>query len=174
MNIYKLSNYSIFMFCIFLPINSFALKYQPYEGFEGYQEIKIMDDIYFVAFHGEKNSAGKEVKAAWGLRSAQLCSRNGSEYFAPLKYSFERILYADPELLSKSNKWDGAYFKVGGEFIYIPMYTPGPDRNASINAPTRQSHIRCISKDSEVIDKERLIEVQPIIDDGISRGWITK
>ena len=41
-----------------------AMEYIPYKGFEGYQEIKISSDTYFVAFQGSKNTSRKLVKKA--------------------------------------------------------------------------------------------------------------
>lgn len=167
-----LINKSLILLAASVPTHALAFEYVPYAGFEGYQEIQISADIFYVAAHGDRKSAISDVEAAWKTRAAALCRQQNHGYFTALKYSFEPVLKLDMAASTHDHMTRGEYLKVGGGFVYIPIYVPGPNPNARLSAPSKQSHIRCFSTLSEAIDPGRAISVEEVLDEGRQRGWI--
>lgn len=149
-----------------------ALDYVPYAGFSGYQEIRVDKEVYFVAFHGDDRTALEDVKSAWALRVAELCANDGMNYFIALKYSFEPVLKDERIGIRQGALWQGGYVKVGGGFIYIPMYLPGPNPNAFVSAPSWQKHVICFGDLVQATDQARAVDVKMAIQNGRERGWI--
>src|SRR5262245_15806746 len=85
-----------------------AIDFRPFKGIEGYQEIQVAPDVYFVAFHGVNTRLEEEVDLAWQARAGQLCAARG--YFVPLQYSFEPILKGERSILSKPREAEPGRF----------------------------------------------------------------
>jgi len=163
----------LMLITIILPIKGFAINYAPYNGDEGYQEIRVARDVWFVAFHGDWNASREDVDAAWLTRVAQLCLTSGSAKFVELKYSFEPILKGDPDIISSDS--EGVDLAIRKAFvIVIPVPVPSEGRTF-YNAPSRQAHIRCISDRSmaQVIDSSRLLDSAKSLEEGKTRGWLS-
>lgn len=159
---------------------AYGFTYGPYDGMEGYQEIQVSRDIYFVAFHGEKQASGDDVNEAWRTRAAELCLKSGAEQFMELKYSFEPVMRKDPPLLLSHSEGYGASI-MKAHMIFIPIFIPSVrsiPRTPSVyyySAPSQQAHIRCLRAGelSQVAESRRLVETAKILADAKSRGWIT-
>jgi hypothetical protein len=153
-----------------------ALKYGPYAGVEGYQEIDVADDLYLVAFHGTRSNSIEEINAAWNVRAAELCLERKTSYFIRLKFSFEPVLKTDlPVLRSSALEGTWSFIRVKGSApAYVPIYVPSSPRVISENAPSKVAHIRCVRDPSTALSEERLQAVDPIIEDGKKRGWLAK
>ncbi len=150
-----------------------ALKYEPYTGVEGYQEIVLGEDLFYVAFHGSRNSAMPEIEAAWKTRAAQLCLERGVAEFIQLHYSFEPVLKTDPPPVPGRRKEAmGSLVRTAG-VIYIPIITPRSSGAASVDAPSKQAPVRCVRDPSAVLNPERLVAAQEALDDATKRGWLT-
>lgn len=150
-----------------------SLDYIPFAGFEGYQELTVAPNIYFVAFHGGRNSQFTDVQEAMKTRAAELCASIGADSFIMLKYLFEPVLKTDPPLSVLLSESEYAYYKVrGGGYIYIPIFTPGSSGSAFIDAPSRQAHVRCIKNADQSLDSSRVVKIQEILNEARNRGWI--
>ena len=150
-----------------------ALRYQPFVGMEGYQELQIAPAVYFVAFHATLSSPADEIEVAWRARSAELCTSQGASHFIALAFSFEPVLKTDLERTGLAPALPGARAMRAGNVVYIPIFTPRRNANAAIDAPTKQGHIRCIKDPSAAIKPERLVDGIKVIENAKARGWIT-
>jgi hypothetical protein len=153
-------------------VEAFALKYGPYTGVEGYQEIVLGEDLIYVAFEGSRNTAMPEIEAAWKTRAAQLCLELGAADFIQLHYSFEPVLKTDPPAVPGPHKEAmGSLIRTAG-LIYIPIITPHSSGATSVDAPSKQAPVRCVRDSSQALDPERLLAGQAALDDAIKRGWL--
>jgi hypothetical protein len=153
------------------PGGAAALEYIPFAGFEGYQEIRIDDDLYFVAFHGTRNTPVAEIDAAWRTRAAQLCLAAGAGHFMPLRYSFEPVLKDEPARGgARRSMVDGSFIHAAAAPIYIPIFTSRPS-GGFIDAPSRQGHVRCVRDPSLAIAPDRLVEAERTVEAANARGW---
>jgi hypothetical protein len=149
-----------------------ALKYIPFTGVEGYQEIQVSGDTFFVAFQGTSSGTAEEIDAAWRTRAAQLCMTHDYPYFIPLGYSFEPVLKDDKPLARVRPDDLSARPVPAAGFIYIPIMTPRAPGSAVISPPTKQGHIRCVKDPSTALKPERLVDAAKVIDDAKTHGWI--
>lgn len=149
-----------------------AVDFIPFAGFEGYQELQVTNDIYFVAFHGRRDSQAAEVELAMKVRAAQLCNKNSRDYFIQLKYPFEPVLKTDTPLASWVADQDYVLQKArGGGFIYIPIYTPRSSGSVTIDAPSRMGHVRCVGDAALALDSSRVVNGKALIEEAGSLGW---
>jgi hypothetical protein len=151
--------------------SAFGMTYAPYGGIEGYQELALGADLYFVAFHGARSTPATDVILGWRTRAAQLCVAAGTAQFVELEYSFEPVLTNDPLSFDTNRRSEDATL-LPAAFIYIPIFTPRRTGGAFIDAPTRQAHVRCIRDLSLLIQPDRAIYVAPVLDEARARGWL--
>jgi len=161
--------------CILIMLNinlisaCYAISYKPYNGFEGYQEITLSDDSYYVAFHGRKDP--DDVKLAWKVRSAELCSIKNFNYYVELKYPFEPITKEEIKKQISFNDYDGTF--VYARFMYIPIYTPAPaQRSVELISPSKMAAIRCFVSIESLEDSDRAISVKERLHEAKSKGII--
>lgn len=136
-----------------------AFDYKPFDGFEGYQDIKISNDVYYVGYHGSRNSSFNEVVLAWSARSAQLCEKAGAPHYVELAYIFEPLTEAERNAVLAMEA-EPRLFPAKGGFVYVPIFVPGGPRAASIDAPSKLGPVRCVGASEAVLNKDRLISVQ--------------
>ncbi len=162
------------IFALLAVIQAQAIDYIPFNGREGYQEISISPDLYFVAFHGKMHTSASDIEAAWKTRAAQLCVAGGAEHFVELYYSFEPVL--------KDDKPPFNIYGVRSTRVVAPIFPPINISGTSvakiydtdiIDAPSRQAHVRCVHDAAQAISPEWLVETGRIIEDAKARGWIT-
>ncbi len=111
--------------CLAAPAPSFAIRYVPFLSAEGYREIQLAPDLYYVAFHATNVSDAREIEAAWATRAAELCSAGGNAYFIELRYSFEPVLKGDLPRLSLDEAAQGGRM-VRTKGTYVPIFIPSP------------------------------------------------
>lgn len=120
-----------------------AQTFAPYDGTLGYQELAVGPDTYYLAFHGNRDTSGPWVKAAWGARATQLCAAKGAGGYVTLRYIDEPVLPADAALAAA--EMPQAWLQpVAGNYIYIPMIIPSGPRDASLDAPGKAGALRCL------------------------------
>jgi len=151
---------------------AFGLQYIPFAGVEGYQEIPVAPDIFFVAFQGTRNTTAAELDAAWRTRAAHLCVTHEYPYFIPLGYSFEPVLKDDKPLARVGPDHSNAWPIPAAGFIYIPIITPRSNGSTVISAPTKQGHIRCVKDPAAALKPERVIEAAKVIAEAKAHGWV--
>src|SRR3954462_14650937 len=83
--------------------SAYPIHYIPFKQVDGYKEIEIAPDLYFVAFYGVATNDLAEVESAWKMRAAEICSIGRYPYFIELLYGFEPVLRGDPTSLSSNN-----------------------------------------------------------------------
>jgi hypothetical protein len=137
--------------------------YGPFEGAgylstEGYQEIKLSADRWYVAYQGNRDTSPDWVAAAWSARAAQVCKAAGAATFVELRYPFEAVT-ADDELAQAdgSPEAGGVMLPVAGP-VYIPIYTPsnsGP--RMPLIAPSKLAAVRCVVDVARLKDAARAI-----------------
>ena len=134
-----------------------AVRYQPFEGHEGYQDIKVSDDTYYVGFHGNEGAPYNKVVSAWAARSAQLCSQAGASHYVELAHLFEPLTQKEQDLFLALEAAP-RFMRTAG-YVYIPMYIPSGPRATKIDAPSKLGAIRCMQSADNLMDKKRAISV---------------
>lgn len=147
----------VFVFAILPSISNAALKYQPFDGHGGYQEIKISENLYYVGFHGNRDDSYDEISSAWAARSAQLCSQSGAAFFVELAYFFEPLTKGELDIFSNIEP-EPRFMHTAG-YVYIPMYIPSGPRITKIDAPSKLAAVRCLQSTENMIDSKRAISV---------------
>jgi|KBSSwiStaDraftv2_1062776.scaffolds.fasta_scaffold42368_4 hypothetical protein len=147
---------------------AYPIHYIPFKYDDGYREIRLAPDLYFVAFHGVATNDLPEVEAAWKTRAAELCSGAGYPFFMELKYSFEPVLKGDPALLAFNHEPRARAMPAGG-VMYVPFIIPG---QIPINWPNKQAHVRCVKDEAAALDPKRLMDARKIVQEGKARGWV--
>ena len=155
---------------------AYPIHYRPFKQFDGYREIQIAPDLYFVAFYGVATNDLAEVESAWTMRAAEICSTGGYPYFIELLYSFEPVLRGDPTSLS-SNSMSGARAMRTSQMglfqgLYENMLQNAIKNPPPMNWPYKQAHVRCVKDASATVDSKRLIDAAKIVQEGRARGWI--
>lgn len=145
------------LLALFVPFTCEAVKYKPFDGHEGYQDIKVSDDTYYVGFHGGNDAQYNEILLAWAARSAQLCSQAGASHYVELSYLFEPLTPRELDLFSALEP--APHFSRVAGYIYIPMYIPSGPRATKIDAPSKLAAIRCIQSPDNLMDRQRAISV---------------
>ena len=133
-----------------------AVDFKPFDGFEGYQDIKVSDNVYYVGFHGKRDAKYNEVTAAWSVRSGQLCSQAGASHYVELSHLLEPLTQKELDLFVAFEPAPRMTYAAGG-FVYIPIYVPSGPRSARIDAPSKLAPIRCIRATDNILAKDRLV-----------------
>lgn len=144
------------------PRYGFALQYVPFNGNEGYQEIEVDQNTFYVAFHGSKTSKEMEVDTAWHARAAELCSARGANGYIALRYLFEPVLKA--KAAATPNKIQpsalGRQFIPVGVLPYIILDTSPPEEGRVWDAPSHLGHVRCVLDRANMRDPSRILDVR--------------
>ena len=158
--------------------SSKELLYGPFEGggymtAHGYQELKLSESRWYVAYHGSQNTSPEWVNIAWATRSAQLCATIGAKSFVQLRYSFEAVAQRDERMAKQEDGYVGVPFMqhVAGAPMYIPIFTPsGPRAIPPVLGPSKLAAVRCVS-DSDVLDDPgRAISIQSSLEKAKQSG----
>jgi len=143
-------------------------KYAPLTGITGYQEIKLSDDSWYVAFYGNRKHEQTVVDAAWSARAAQLCQGIKRPFFVELRYVSEPVL--TPAKASEHQEApDGQLSKVGA--VYVPIFIPqvhGP--MAPVLMPGKSAAIRCVESPDALLDQSRAVSAVEAIAAAKKRG----
>lgn len=138
---------------------SWASQYKPFDGNEGYQEIKASNNTFYVAFHGTNNATYNEVVDAWKKRSAEICLEIGADYYVELAHLLEPLTAQEINQFLATGPLP-RFMRTAGGFVYIPLYIPSGPRSARMDAPSKLAPIRCLKSAEDVIEKNRLIRIQ--------------
>jgi hypothetical protein len=153
---------------------AFALRYTPFAGAEGYQEIQVALDTYFVAFFGTRSSAAIEIEAAWRTRSAELCLANGYGNFVELGYLFEPVTREDKPLSAIDPERLDAWPVYAKGTVYVPIFIPHGHGAAAIDAPGKLGHVRCVKDSAALVHPERAIDAEKTLESAEANGWMQK
>jgi len=127
--------------------------YVPFAGHSGYQEIRVAEDSWYVAFHGTRDHNIQSVDAAWAARAAELCNSLGAAYFVQLKYEGEAVL--DGEKISRETRRRTWMRNAGA--VFIPIYVPRSSGSAMIfYTPSKMAAVRCLKSSDGLRDPKRL------------------
>ena len=142
-------------------------KFAPVSGITGYQEIKLSEDSWYVAFHGQRKHSMELVEAGWGARVAQLCTGIQRAYFVQLRYVGEPILKTSPAAAVKP--LIGSAHPVG--MVYIPIFIPQAHRAAlAVVTPSKSAAIRCVQSPDALLDRSRAFSVTEALSTARQRG----
>jgi hypothetical protein len=157
---------------VLFPCAASALEYKAFDGMEGYQSIRVSDDVHYVAYHGSRDTSVGDVSAGWSARSAQICRDAGRGFYVELAYVFEPLTPAEIRKMESSEAEPAAIPArgAGGAPIYIPIYTPSGPRVAMINAPSRLGAIRCVPSPADLADQERAVSVSKQLEESRAAG----
>jgi len=153
------------------PASAYAIRYVPFLSAEGYREIRLEPDLYYVAFHATMASDANEIDAAWSTRAAELCYASGNSHFVELRYSFEPVLKGDRPVLGMETEQGGRLILTKGS-TYVPIFIPRAHGVTPVNAPGKQAHVRCVKDPSAALDAKRLMDAAKIVQEGKARGWV--
>ena len=140
-----------------------AVQYQPFDGLEGYQDIRVSDDTWYVGFHGKRDAQFQDVVQAWYARSAELCAAAGASHFTELANVLEPITAAEREKFIAEGP-AAHIIPAAARTVYIPIYVPRSSGSAYVYAPSKLAAIRCVTDPSAVLDKGRLMAVGETLD----------
>lgn len=135
-----------------------AVEYQPFDGLEGYQDIRVSDDTYYVGFHGKRDAQFQDVVQGWYARSAELCSAAGATHFTELAHVLEPITAAEREKFIAGDA-AGRLVPAAARTVFIPIIVPRSSGNPYVYAPSKLAAMRCVSDPSAVLDTGRLMAV---------------
>jgi len=167
----RLLGASVLMTVLLFSQSAYSFRYQPYDGQQGYQEIEVRRDTFFLSVNGHGSRARiDEVIAAWRTRAAELCRKAGHRHFVRLRYSFEPVLVTDkPFGADERRVLSGAL--IPAQVIFIPM-GPGAGRMPTREWPTETGHLRCIEDPAGLIRPRDVFDVQNQISEARKRGWM--
>jgi hypothetical protein len=137
----------------------------PFEGSswfsaQGYQELKLDSDRWYVAYQGNRKTSSEWVDAAWSARSAQLCKAAGASHFVALRYPFEAVTAQDDALSQRESEGTLLARRPVAGPVYIPIYTPsGPSTIVPETAPSKLGAIRCLTDPKVLKDPTRAVAV---------------
>lgn len=129
-------------------------------GASGYQEIRLSDTRWYVAYEGSRSMSPEWVDAAWAARSAQLCSAAGASHFIELRYPFEGVT-RQPEALSAAPGPQWQMQPVKGP-IYTPIFIPSASGGGMMrfDAPSKLAAIRCVADLAVLNEPARAVAAQ--------------
>jgi hypothetical protein len=153
---------------------TFAMRYIPFAGTEGYQEIEVASGVYFVAFQGTSANTADEIRAGWATRSAELCLANGFGSFVELSYLFEPVFKEDKPLSRIEPENLGAWPMHAKGMIYVPIIVPHRNGAATYEMPGKMAHVRCVKDAAALVDPQRAVDAEKVIATAKARGWITQ
>jgi len=146
-----------------------APKFAPLAGQEGYQEIPLGVDSWYVAFHGTRSHSMPTVEAGWAARAAQLCLGAHKGLFVALRYVGEPVVRQAPT--SGSTSFRPGWLRPAGA-VYVPIFIPeanGPP--APYLTPSRQGAILCVSSADVLADPSRARDGREAIDLARKAGY---
>lgn len=141
-----------------------ALEYQP--GPAGYQEIKLGERAWYVAYHGNSSHQQSWVDAAWRLRVAHLCRDSKASYFIELRYVTEPITETEKKLSALLPQRDAMLTPA----TWVPIFIPMPDHLSRLKWPYKMKAVRCIDNPPDLLDPSRAVSIQTSIDNAIRQG----
>jgi len=149
------------------------LAYGPFGGSsitagQGYQELKLPADRWFVAYQGNRDTSSEVVDAAWTARAAQLCAAIGVNRFVELRYQFEAITASDAKLSAAPDRaleegW--SMRPTAGAPVYVPIYIPQqPQVITPQTAPAKLAAMACVRDVSALLDASRAVSTDDALD----------
>ncbi len=126
---------------------------------QGYQELQVGPDRWFVAYQGNRSTGPDWVEAAWNTRSAQLCKDAGADRFVELRYPFEAVLHGEAvDVNPKPGRAGWRAMPVAGR-VYIPTYSYVPSAPIMLDGPSKLGSILCLKSGAELKDAKRGVSV---------------
>lgn len=141
------------------------LEYGPFSGYTGYQEVKITDQSWYVAFHGDRQTSLEYVKAGWHARAAELCTLQNAAYYVEMRYVREPLLVDDRE----AERSQGSLIPAAG-YIYVPIFTQRSAASVSVIAPSKLAAVRCVTEISSLREPSRAVSVGKALEDAAKVG----
>ena len=144
--------------------------YKPYAGADGYQEIAIGANAWYLAFHGLRSNSIPSLEKAWSARAGQLCLAAAKSTFVELRYVAERILTSDP-ILSENEIGSAKLHPAAA--VYIPIFIPntsGPITDGMFSSPSKMAPFKCIDDLEELMDKTRAISSSQAVENAKKYG----
>lgn len=142
----------------FSPMAYGAAEFKPFDGFQGYQDIQVSQNLYYVAYHGNRDARYEEVVAAWGRRAAQLCAQATTTHYVELLHLLEPLTKKEMDTFVAFEPAPRMTHAAGP--VYIPIYIPSGPRAARIDAPSKMAGVRCVRETSEILTQDRLVSVE--------------
>jgi hypothetical protein len=148
--------------------------YGPFEGagafsVQGYQELQLGPDRWYVAYQGNRSTAPAWVDAAWAARVAQLCQARGASHFVELRYSFEPVTSREPSQGLQSRPQDGWSTVLTATPVYIPIYTPSQPVLPNV-APAKLAAAHCVSGGDVLRDPARATAIADTLAEARKKG----
>jgi hypothetical protein len=135
-----------------------AAEFKPFDGFQGYQDIKVSENLYYVAYHGNRDAKYEEVVAAWGRRAAQLCAQATATHYVELSHLLEPLTKKETDAFIALEPTPRMIYAAGP--VYIPIYMPSGPRAARVDAPSKMAGVRCVRETGDILLQDRLISVE--------------
>jgi hypothetical protein len=145
-------------------------KFAPASGRTGYQEIRLGDDTWYLAFYGDRENPLELIQAAWAARAAQLCDSVKHPYFVPLKYVSEAVLKSAPA--AAITRADGRAYPVRGP-VYIPIFIPQPAHGVipAVTTPSKLAAFKCIDSPEKLLEPSRAVSTSEALASARTRGF---
>ena len=156
--------------------NAKAPAYGPFEGAgylstQGYQELKLSTDRWYVAYQGNRETSPDWVEAAWAARSAQLCMASGAAHFVALRYGFEAVALQDEDLAMNPGEESAWAMRATAGPVYVPIFTPSaPQVIVPVTGPSKLAAMRCVKDPALLKTPERAVAVQAALDKARQMG----
>lgn len=135
-----------------------AVEFKPFDGFQGYQDIQVSENLYYVAYHGNRDAKYEEVVAAWGRRAAQLCAQAVTKHYVELSYLLEPLTKKEMDAFVAFEPTPRMTYAAGP--VYIPIYMPSGPRATRVDAPSKMAGVRCIRETRDILVQDRLVSVE--------------
>ncbi|SRR5260221_1589790 len=154
-------------------------EYQPFEGArmfttQGYQELKLSDARWYVAYQGSQDTAPAWIALAWAARSAQLCASAGAKAFVELRYPFEAVTKQDVAQNHETSDRTPYMQRTAAAPVYIPIYTPsGPRAIPPVLGPSKLAAVRCLSDSDVPTDPARAVSIKEALERAAQGGIST-
>ena len=144
-------------------------RFAPAAGRTGYQEIRLADDSWYLAFYGDRENPIELVQAAWAARAAQLCDGLKHPYFIELKYVSEGVLKSAPSAAIAGS--DARLYPVGA--VYIPIFIPQPSHGVmpAVITPSKLAALRCVDAPDKLLDPSRAVSTAEALASARTRGF---
>lgn len=124
---------------------------------QGYQELQLASDRWFVAYQGNRSTSPDWIEAAWNTRSAQLCKDAGADRFVELRYPFEAVLQGEA-LNVKPPRAGYRAVPVAGR-VYVPTYSYVPAAPIYVDGPAKLGSVLCVKSGVVLKDAQRGMSV---------------
>lgn len=145
-------------------------SYGPFTGDSGYQDVKLSEQSWYVAYHGNRQTSLDQVQLGWQARVAELCGSLRATLFVELRYVGEPLLPGDPAVAGDPAQ-EGWIQLAKGSYVYIPIFTPRPNYSAmSLMAPSKLAAVRCLWDATGLIDPSRAASIPKVREDARRAG----